>query len=160
MFAMASHSPLTESLTYNDAWGRQAASHDCHTSKTIERIWRFDHPHPNSAPGVGLHKQTDRLRRWLLRTTAAPAAALVAAIAFGAMLAPTEASAGEYCRQDVTGHMTGCGFETMEQCQAMRNGLGGECFRDPWIDNNRNAGNASTAYAYQPRVKRSKHHVR
>ena len=64
---------------------------------------------------------------------------------------------------DVTGHMTSCSFATMEQCQAMRFGLGGDCFRDPWLGYNRsvaNSANPSNAYAYQPRLPRSKHHVR
>ncbi|WP_407179129.1 DUF3551 domain-containing protein [Bradyrhizobium sp. STM 3562] len=96
-----------------------------------------------------------------LRATAAPAAALVAAIAFGALLAPTEASAGEYCRQDVTGHMTSCGFDTMEQCKATSAGIGGDCFRDPWLPA-KTASNATTkghrnSYAYQPKSSRVKH---
>jgi hypothetical protein len=76
----------------------------------------------------------------------APAAALIAAIAFGActLIAP-EASAGEFCRTDVTGHMTGCGFATMEQCQAASAGIGGDCFRDPYLKEN------SNAYAYHPK---------
>jgi len=123
-------------------------------------------PVPAQRRGLGYKDRQGKTMKELLRTTAAPAAALVAAIVFGAMLAPTEASAGEYCRQDVTGHMTSCGFDTMEQCQAMRSGLGGDCFRDPWLDNNRSAGNASnvrnasSAYAYQPRVPRSRHRAR
>jgi len=47
----------------------------------------------------------------------APATAVVAVVAFGAM-SENKASAGEFCRQDVTGHMTGCGFDSMEQCKA------------------------------------------
>jgi hypothetical protein len=58
---------------------------------------------------------------------------LLAAIAVGAMLAP-EASAAEFCRRDVTGHMTSCGFDTMAQCQAMSAGIGGDCFRDPFLN--------------------------
>jgi hypothetical protein len=48
---------------------------------------------------------------------AAPAVALLAAVAFDATSA-TEASAAEFCRQDVTGHMRSCGFDSMAQCQA------------------------------------------
>jgi uncharacterized membrane protein len=46
-----------------------------------------------------------------LKATTAPAAALLAAIAFGAMITP--ASAAEFCRRDVIGHMSSCGFESM-----------------------------------------------
>jgi hypothetical protein len=56
----------------------------------------------------------------------------------------TAVSAYDYCRLDVTGHMTGCSFSTMEQCEGTRYGLGGDCFRDPFLDHN------SNAYAYQP----------
>jgi hypothetical protein len=80
----------------------------------------------------------------LLIAATAPAAALMATIAFGALIAP-EASAGEFCRTDVTGHMTGCGFATMEQCQASSAGVGGDCFRDPYLKEN------SSANAYYPK---------
>ena len=80
----------------------------------------------------------------LLTAATAPAAALIAAIAFGALTAP-EASAGEFCRRDVSGHMTGCGFATMEQCQASSAGVGGDCFRDPYLKDNSNAN------AYYPK---------
>jgi hypothetical protein len=89
----------------------------------------------------------------LLKAAAAPAAVLLAAIAFGAMSAP-EASAGEYCRKDVTGHMTSCGFDNMAQCQAMSAGLGGDCFRDPFLNDGTN--NSRNAYAYQPKSPRSR----
>src|ERR1700716_3524978 len=78
-----------------------------------------------------------------LKATTAPAAALLATIAFGAMIAP-DASAAEFCRTDVTGHMTSCGFDSMAQCQAASAGIGGDCFRDPSLGDSRNA------YAYHP----------
>ena len=51
----------------------------------------------------------------------APATAIAAAAIFGALTTGI-ASAGEFCRQDVTGHMTSCGFASMEQCQAASSG--------------------------------------
>jgi hypothetical protein len=63
-----------------------------------------------------------------------PAAAFVAAVILGAVTTGS-ASAGEFCRQDVTGHMTSCGFSSMEQCQAASAGIGGDCFRDPSLAN-------------------------
>jgi hypothetical protein len=94
--------------------------------------------------------------REYLKAAAAPAAALVAAIAFGTLIAP-QASAGEFCRTDVTGHMTGCGFDSMEQCQAASSGIGGDCFRDPHLNDSKSAGNNTSvgvdrnALAYQPK---------
>ena len=85
-----------------------------------------------------------------LKTAAAPAAVLFAAIAFAATAAP-EASAGEFCRRDVTGHMTSCGFDSMEQCQATAAGIGGDCFRDPFLSE------SSNAFAYHPKPSRSRH---
>src|SRR5258708_7790769 len=88
-----------------------------------------------------------------LKAATAPAAALLAALAFGAMTTPV-ASAAEFCRQDVSGHMTGCGFTSMEQCQAASAGIGGDCFRDPNLNDSKNA------YAYHPespRLKRGSH---
>jgi Protein of unknown function (DUF3551) len=81
--------------------------------------------------------------RQLLNLTATPAAALFA-LALAAMATP--ASAAEYCRQDVTSGMRSCSFETLAQCQAMSFGRGGDCYRDPFLADPRNA------LAYQPKV--------
>ena len=80
---------------------------------------------------------------------AAPATALCAFVSFAA-----PAAAGEYCRRDVTAGIVGCSFATMEQCQAMSSGRGGDCFRDPFLP-------ANDAYAYAPKggVKPA-HHAR
>ena len=78
----------------------------------------------------------------------APAAALIAAASFGALTTST-ASAGEFCHQDVTGHMTGCGYSTIEQCQAASAGIGGDCFRDPKLAATSQSG-PHDAFAYQP----------
>ena len=87
--------------------------------------------------------------RDVLKVTTASAAALVMAIALGTLFAP-KASAGEFCRRDVTGHMTSCGFDTMQQCQAMAAGIGGDCFRDPFLNE------SSNALAYHPKSSRSR----
>jgi hypothetical protein len=88
-----------------------------------------------------------------------PAATFVVAATLGAMNT-NPAHAGEYCRTDVSGHMTGCGFNTMEQCQAASSGIGGDCFRDPSLPagTGNSASNANSlgkvsrnALAYQPR---------
>jgi hypothetical protein len=89
-----------------------------------------------------------------LKTATAPAAIFAAAITFGAMTA-SEASAGEFCRQDVTGHMTGCGYSSMEQCQAASAGVGGDCFRDPNLSNSAN-NDSGNALAYQPKSSRTR----
>jgi hypothetical protein len=83
-----------------------------------------------------------------LKVATAPAAALLAVIAFAAMTTP-DAGAAEFCRRDVTGHMTGCGFDSMAQCQAASAGIGGDCFRDPYLSDSKNA------YAYHPASPRS-----
>lgn len=80
----------------------------------------------------------------------APATAIAAAVIFGA-LSIGSAAAGEFCRQDVTGHMTGCGYASMEQCQAASAGIGGDCFRDPWLAN-KAGSNPAGAYAYAPKA--------
>lgn len=86
-----------------------------------------------------------------LNLTAAPATALCA-LAFASFATP--AAAGEYCRRDVTAGIVGCSFDTMEQCQAMSSGRGGDCFRDPFLP----AGNA---FAYAPKgIVKPAHHAR
>ena len=87
----------------------------------------------------------------LFKMTAAPATATALfALAFVAMATPAAASPGEYCRQDVTSAMRSCGFSSLEECQAMSSGRGGDCYRDPFF------ANTSNAYAYQPRHLHSK----
>jgi hypothetical protein len=56
--------------------------------------------------------------------------AALSALAFFTNASP--AFAYEYCRRDVTGHMLGCSFDTMEQCYATASGIGGDCQRDPF----------------------------
>lgn len=80
--------------------------------------------------------------KWILTGIAAPAAAILFALAFAGS---TPASAGEYCRIDVSSRMMGCGYDTLEQCQAMSSGRGGDCLRDPFLKSPANA------YAYQPK---------
>jgi hypothetical protein len=92
----------------------------------------------------GAEANTERREmKQFLKLTATPAAALFA-LALAAMATP--ASAAEYCRQDVTSGMRSCSFETLAQCQAMSFGRGGDCYRDPFLADPRNA------LAYQPKV--------
>lgn len=95
-------------------------------------------------------REQENMMKEFLKATTAPAAALLAAIVFGAMTTP-DASAAEFCRKDVTGHMTGCGFDSMEQCQAASAGIGGDCFRDPSLSDSSN-----NAYAYHPASPRAR----
>jgi hypothetical protein len=106
-----------------------------------------------SHPGSGARAETiqnrENMMKELLKAATAPAAALLAAVAFGAMIA-SDASAAEFCRTDVTGHMKSCGFDSMAQCQAASAGIGGDCFRDPSLSDSKNT------YAYQPKSPRSR----
>jgi Protein of unknown function (DUF3551) len=79
----------------------------------------------------------------------APTSLAVAAF-LGAMGTST-ATAAEFCRQDVTGHMTSCGYSSMEQCKATSDGIGGDCFRDPWLGRS----NPSDAFAHAPKAPRA-----
>jgi Protein of unknown function (DUF3551) len=78
---------------------------------------------------VSTAKVSDHIQRFLKRSVA-PTAAL---IAFGFISSAQPASAGEYCRKDVTSQVVSCGFDTLEQCQWTSSGRGGDCFRDPWL---------------------------
>jgi hypothetical protein len=53
------------------------------------------------------------------------------------LITPDAAKAYDYCRLDVTGHMTSCSFDTMEQCKETGSGIGGDCFRDPFLREHR-----------------------
>jgi Protein of unknown function (DUF3551) len=76
-----------------------------------------------------------------------PAMTVAATVGFGVMTS-SSVTAGEFCRTDVTGHMTSCPFASMEQCQAASAGIGGDCFRDP----NLSASGGGNAYAYSPKA--------
>jgi hypothetical protein len=93
------------------------------------------------------------MRQAFLKAATAPAAVLFAVMAVAAMTTPG-ASAGEFCRSDVTGNMTSCPYASLAQCQAASAGIGGDCFRDPFLNDSKN-GNAN-AYAYHPEQPRSK----
>jgi Protein of unknown function (DUF3551) len=71
-----------------------------------------------------------------LKNAAGPATGLMA-LAFLAM-ANLSAQAGEFCVTNSSG-MRGCGFATMEQCQATVAGINGSCGRDPFFGYNANA---------------------
>jgi hypothetical protein len=68
----------------------------------------------------------------------------LSALAFVAFATP--ASAGEYCRKDVTSNVVSCSFDNLAQCQAMSSGRGGDCYRDPFLPER-------NALAYSPKVK-------
>src|SRR5258706_14432897 len=84
----------------------------------------------------------------LLKICAAPATALFA-MAFVATATPAAAaSAVDYCRGDVTSGMRGCGYTSLEQCQTMSAGRGGNWFENPFPEGGSRA--SSSAYAYHP----------
>jgi hypothetical protein len=89
-----------------------------------------------------------------LKLSAAPITALCA-LAFVTVATP--ASAGDYCRKDVTSAVVSCGFDTLAQCQDMSSGRGGDCYRDPFLTDTR------SALAYAPKAIHSKarvHHAK
>jgi hypothetical protein len=117
----------------------------------FRRGWRRLDRHPMSISGVEANRE--KTMKQLLKISAGPATALLA-LAYVAMATPAAAGPSEYCRQDVTSGMRSCGFETMEQCQAMSSGRGGTCYRDPLLVDTGNA------YAYQPKHSVSKSAIR
>jgi Protein of unknown function (DUF3551) len=71
--------------------------------------------------------------------------AVLGALTFVAIAAPTSAHTYEYCRRtEISSHMLSCSFDTVAQCKATSSGIGGECSRDPF------GGWVTDAYAYAP----------
>jgi hypothetical protein len=95
--------------------------------------------------GLKSAKKRNQMKQFL-KMTAAPSAAIFA-LAMFATASP--ASAGEYCRTDMS-YMRSCGYDTLEQCQANASGRGGTCDRDPFL------ANTSNALAYAPKHLQSK----
>jgi hypothetical protein len=99
-----------------------------------------------SVANVSDHIQT------FLKWSVAPIAALVA-MAFVSSARP--ASAGEYCRRDISSQVVSCSLDTLEQCHWTSSGRGGDCFRDPWLP-------AAGTLAYEPHALRARpttHHA-
>jgi len=91
--------------------------------------------------------------RQFLKMTAAPTTALFALGFMAFTASTTPASAGEYCRKDVTSAVVSCSFDNLAQCQAMSSGRGGDCFRDPFLPER-------SALAYAPKAVHTKHVTR
>ncbi len=101
------------------------------------------------------HTERDAMKtKQILKISAVPAGVLCA-LAFFSTATPAAAAAPvDYCRTDTSG-MRGCGFSSLEQCQAMASGRGSNCYENPFPQGASTSGNASgSAYAYQP-----KHHA-
>src|SRR5258705_1234594 len=108
------------------------------------------------------HAQRDEMKtKQILKISAAPAGVL-SALAFFSTATPAAAAPVDYCRTDTSG-MRGCGFSSLEQCQAMASGRGSNCYENPFPARGTASGNASargkassSAHAYQPKHPASK----
>lgn len=118
--------------------------------------WRSDSGIPcalrDSREPQKTHTERDEMKtKQILKISAAPAGVLCA-LAFFSTATPAAAAPVDYCRTDTSG-MRGCGFSSLEQCQAMASGRGSNCYENPFPAGA--SGKASSsAYAYQP-----KHHA-
>ena len=125
-------------------------------------VLRYPAPHVLCAISPELQKSTHRKKRnemkmkQILKISAAPAGVFCALVFFSA--AAPAATPVDYCRTDTSG-MRGCGFSSLEQCQAMASGRGSNCYENPFPQGGKANGStsgkaSSSAYAYQP-----KHHA-
>jgi hypothetical protein len=125
-----------------------------------------ENPETPGAIHVNAETRTERdemKMKQILKISAAPAGVFCALIFFSAAT-PAAAAPVDYCRTDTSG-MRGCGYSSLEQCQAMASGRGSNCYENPFpaggkasssaSGNASSSGKASSsAYAYQP-----KHHA-
>src|SRR5258708_10338398 len=126
--------------------------------------WRSDSDIPcalrDSREPQKTHTERDEMKtKQIFKISAAPAG-VFCALAFFTTATPAAAAPVDYCRTDTSG-MRGCGFSSLEQCQAMASGRGSNCYENPFPAGASASGNASasgkansSAYAYQP-----KHHA-
>jgi hypothetical protein len=81
------------------------------------------------------------------------------ALAFFSTVTPAAAAQVDYCRTDTSG-MRGCGYSSLEQCQAMASGRGSNCYENPFPEGASAKASSSkpssSAYAYQPKRQASK----
>ena len=104
----------------------------------------FCKPPPTVQQPLPRIERDSKPMKQILTSVVATAAAALFALAL-LSINSTAASACEYCPRDVTGHMTSCSFDTIDQYEAMRCGLGEDCFRDSFLKDSNNL------YAYQPK---------
>ena len=110
---------------------------ECHTSRLSIRSLK--------SSTVSIAEVFDQIKTFL-KWSVVPIAALIAMV-FISSARP--ASAGEYCRKDVTSQVVSCSFDSLEQCQWTSSGRGGDCFRDPFLP-------AANALAYAPNALHAK----
>ena len=121
--------------------------------------WRSDSDIPcalrDSREPQRTHTERDEMKtKQILKISAAAPAGVLCALAFFSTATPAAAAPVDYCRTDTSG-MRGCGFSSLEQCQAMASGRGSNCYENPFPAGASASGKASSsAYAYQP-----KHHA-
>src|SRR5260370_4783056 len=101
--------------------------------------------------------ERDEMKTMLILKISAAPAGVLCALAFFSTATPAAAAPVDYCRTDTSG-MRGCGFSSLEQCQAMASGRGSNCYENPFPAGGSPSGNASargtassSAYAYQPK---------
>jgi len=104
------------------------------------------------------HTERDEMKtKQLLKISAAPAG-VFCALAFFSTATPAAAQV-DYCRTDTSG-MRGCGYSSLEQCQAMASGRGSNCYENPFPQGASAKASSSkpssSAYAYQPKRQASK----
>jgi hypothetical protein len=105
------------------------------------------------------HTERDEMKtKQLLKISAAPAG-VFCALAFFSTATPAAAAQVDYCRTDTSG-MRGCGYSSLEQCQAMASGRGSNCYENPFPQGASAKASSSkpssSAYAYQPKRQASK----
>ena len=105
------------------------------------------------------HTERDEMKtKQLLKISAAPAG-VFCALVFFSTATPAAAAQVDYCRTDTSG-MRGCGYSSLEQCQAMASGRGSNCYENPFPQGASAKASSSkpssSAYAYQPKRQASK----
>ena len=111
--------------------------------------WRSDSGIPcalrDSREPQKTHTERDEMKtKQIFKISAAPAG-VFCALAFFTTATPAAAAPVDYCRTDTSG-MRGCGYSSLEQCQAMSAGRGGDCSPNPYPSNA-----SSNALALQPK---------
>jgi hypothetical protein len=130
-------SPVLSLLFYADGaatLGIPSARRDSHERRTTQR-------------------ENEMTTKQILKISAAPAAMFCALAFFTTATPAAAAGAVDYCRNDVTSQVRGCGYTSLEQCQAMSSGRGGSCYENPFPSG---GSSSKSAYAYQPKHPLSK----
>jgi hypothetical protein len=124
-----------------------ALTFSCRYSDDERHVIETEEPYTTGNRTLKMEKKMKRLLKKMILSCSA-------LVAFAAVIVTSPAAdAGEYCTLN-NSYMRSCGYDSMEQCQAMLSGRDGTCMRDPFAP----AASGAFASVQEHHAVREHHH--